>query len=281
MKAYKGFNKDMTCRGFQFEEGKTYEEDRAELCKAGFHACENPMNCMGYYNPAESVYHEVELEDVSPERNGDTKICGKKIKIGARLSIPKFVELSIQYMKEHCSDGGKKKASNTGDLSMASNTGDLSMASNTGNWSMASNTGDRSMASNTGVESMASNTGVESMASNTGVESIASNTGDRSMASNTGNWSMASNTGDRSMASNTGVESMASVEGKDSIAVASGYHCKAKACKGSAICLVERGKWNGKTYPLLAVKAAIVDGETIKADTWYKLENGEFVEVGE
>ena len=218
MKAYKGFNRDMTCRGFQFEEGKTYEEERAELCEAGFHACENPMDCMVYYNPAESVYHEVELEDVSSERKDDTKICGKKIKIGARLSISKFVELSIQYMKEHCSDGGKKEASNTGD---------------------------------------------------------------RSMASNTGYGSVASNTGYQSMASNTGYGSVASVEGKDSIAVASGYQCKAKACKGSAICLVERGKWNGKTYPILAVKAVIVDGETYKPDTWYKLEKGELVEVAE
>ena len=165
MKAYKGFNRDMTCRGFQFEEGKTYEEDRAELCEAGFHACENPMDCMGYYNPAESVYHEVELDDVSPERKDDTNVCGKKIRIGARISIPKFVELSIQYMKEHCSDGGKKKSSNTGYRSMASNTGDQSMANNTGYQSMASNTGYRSMASNTGDQSMASNTGDRSMAS--------------------------------------------------------------------------------------------------------------------
>ena len=207
MKAYKGFNRDMTCRGFQFEEGKTYEEDRAELCEAGFHACENPMDCMGYYNPAESVYHEVELDDVSPERKDDTNVCGKKIRIGARISIPKFVELSIQYMKEHCSDGGKKKSSNTGYRSMASNTGD------------------------------------------------------------------------QSMANNTGYQSMASVEGVDSLAVASGYKCKAKACIGSAICLAERGRWNGETYPLLAVKAAIVDGDILKPDTWYELKNGEFVEA--
>jgi len=65
MKAFKGFNKDLTCRGFQYEEGKTYEEQEAKLCKSGFHACENPVTCLQHYNPATSVYHQVELEDVS------------------------------------------------------------------------------------------------------------------------------------------------------------------------------------------------------------------------
>jgi hypothetical protein len=74
---------------------------------------------------------------------------------------------------------------------------------------------------------------------------------------------------------------MASVKGKDSVAVASGFGCKAKAGVGSAICLVERGGWNGKTYPLIAVKAAIVDGNTLKPDTWYMLKDGEFVEAGD
>lgn len=70
MKAYKGFNKDMTCRGFQFEEGKTYHEKYADLCQSGFHACENPLDCFEYYAPGQSVYHEVELEDVSDQRGG-------------------------------------------------------------------------------------------------------------------------------------------------------------------------------------------------------------------
>lgn len=77
MKAYKGFDKNMQCRGFQFEEGKTYHEDEAELCKRGFHACENPLDVFGYYTPGKnSIYREVELEDISEERNSDdTKVC--------------------------------------------------------------------------------------------------------------------------------------------------------------------------------------------------------------
>lgn len=87
MKAYKGFNRDMTCRSFQYAEGETYETYEAKLCESGFHACENPVDCFDYYDPAESVYHEVELEDVSDERSHDSKVVGKRIKIGGQLDV--------------------------------------------------------------------------------------------------------------------------------------------------------------------------------------------------
>lgn len=87
MKAYKGFNKDMTCRGFQFKEGETYVEETAELCNKGFHACLAPIDVLNYYVPATSVYHEVELDEVSDKRSEDSKICGKSIKIGAAIDI--------------------------------------------------------------------------------------------------------------------------------------------------------------------------------------------------
>ncbi|MBQ2990616.1 MAG: hypothetical protein IJD60_04925, partial [Clostridia bacterium] len=100
---YKGFNKDMTCRGFQFEEGKTYEEAEAKLCEKGFHACENPLDCFCYYIPGNSVYHKVELEDVSPEKKGDdSKVCAKKIKVGARLDVAGIVKAHFDYVTEHC-----------------------------------------------------------------------------------------------------------------------------------------------------------------------------------
>ena len=99
MKAYKGFNKDMTCRGFKFEEGKTYEEKEARLCEKGFHACLNPLDCMGYYFLNDSVYHEVELDGVSDERHAeDTKVAAKKITIGARLDIAGMVKGAIDFV---------------------------------------------------------------------------------------------------------------------------------------------------------------------------------------
>lgn len=105
MKAYKGFNRDMTCRGYQFIEGKTYEhEGDVQLCESGFHACEDPMDCLRYYDPCTSVYHEVDLDGVSDERKEDTKVVGKKIRIGARMSVKDIVKASIDYGFASCKD---------------------------------------------------------------------------------------------------------------------------------------------------------------------------------
>ena len=93
MKAYKGFDKELKCRGFQYEIGKEYETDEAEQCKSGFHACENPLDCFSYYAPGESRYCEVEIEDNGQRNSDDSKVVGKKIKIGAELSVAKICKL--------------------------------------------------------------------------------------------------------------------------------------------------------------------------------------------
>ena len=102
---YKGFNKDMTCKGFQYEEGKEYYEEEAIVCEKGFHACEYPLDCFNYYNPAESVFHEVELGEDAHGNSGDTKKCSKSIKVGARLDIAGIVKAAINYTRENCVDG--------------------------------------------------------------------------------------------------------------------------------------------------------------------------------
>lgn len=97
MKSYKGFNKDMTCRGFQYEEGKEYEETTAEVCETGFHSCEYPLDCFRYYDPAHSVYHEVEADGEIDKAGDGTKLASTKLKIGAELSIAGLVKASIEY----------------------------------------------------------------------------------------------------------------------------------------------------------------------------------------
>ena len=102
MKVYKGFDKDLKCRGFQYEVGKSYEEPTADLCKSGFHACERPLNVFDYYAPGDmSRYCEVDLKDVSDQQSGDTKRCGKKISISAEIGISGLVKAQIAYVKEH------------------------------------------------------------------------------------------------------------------------------------------------------------------------------------
>ena len=101
VKSYKGFNKDMTCRGFQYKEGKEYETSKAVVCNEGFHACEHPLDCLAYYPPNTSVYHEVEQtgEFSSNSCSGDSKIASTKIKIGAKLSIAGLVQAAIDFTK--------------------------------------------------------------------------------------------------------------------------------------------------------------------------------------
>jgi hypothetical protein len=97
MRAFKGFNKDLTCRGYQYEEGKEFHTERAECCDTGFHACEYPLDCFGYYDPAHSVFHEVELSGEMDKSRDNTKVCATDIKIGARLSIAGLVKMAIDF----------------------------------------------------------------------------------------------------------------------------------------------------------------------------------------
>ena len=137
MKAFKGFNKDLTCRGYQYEEGKEFHTERAECCDTGFHACEYPLDCFGYYDPAHSVYHEVELSGEMDKSGDNTKVCATDIKIGARLSIAGLVKMAIDFTmskvnKEAGSDERHGFASATGNCGASSATGNCGASSATG-----------------------------------------------------------------------------------------------------------------------------------------------------
>ena len=205
MKAYKGFTKEMTCHGgFQYEEGKSYHENNAKLCDHGFHACEYPLDCFNYFPPAESVFHEVELDGITGEREGDTKICGTDIKIGAKLDIAGLIKASFDYVKAHCENnkvGGDSSALTGGDYSAL-----------TGGYGSALTGGNRSAL-----------TGGEAAIMRGGKESTFK--GDM--------WSV--------------------------------FACEIRDDK----------------YRLIGMATAVVDGENIKPNTWYKCVDGEFVEVKE
>ena len=286
MKCFKGFDKDLKCRDFQYEIGKEYTEEKADICNCGFHACEFPMDVFGYYPPSDSRYCEVELEENGQKSSDDSKRVGKKISVKAEIGIAGIIKAGVEYIKEQV-DWEDDKATNTGNKSAATNTGDYSAATNTGNKSAATNTGDYSAATNTGYQSAATNTGNKSAATNTGDYSAATNTGDysaatntgyQSAATNTGDYSAATNTGDYSAATNTGYQSAAIVEGKESIALATGIKSKAKGKIGCFIVLTEWKKINNE-YHIVDIKSAKVDGENIKEDTFYMLKDGKFVEA--
>ena len=252
IKSYKGFDKDLKCRGFQYEEGKDYEMDGAiEVCERGFHACEFPLDVFSYYAPADSRYCEVEQSGKTDKSGDDSKVASSKIHISCEIGLKGIIEAGVKFILDNV-NWGKQKESNTGYRSAATNTGDRSAATNTGYRSAATNTGNRS---------------------------AATNTGNCSAATNTGDYSAATNTGDCSAATNTGDCSAAKVSGKESIAIVTGKGSKAAGALGDWIVLTERGEWNGDTCPIKAVKVVKVDGEKIKPDTWYQLVDGEAVEV--
>ena len=220
MKMYKGFDKDLKCRGFQYEIGKEYREETADLCNRGFHACENPLDVFNYYAASKgSRYCEVELDEVSEqEDSSDSKRCGKVIKIGAELNIAGICKAHFEYVTARCDPAksnaaGDKEAASAGYRGSAS-AGESGSAS-AGSWGSAS-------------------------------------AGESGSAS-AGSWGSAS-------------------AGENGIACCRGG--KVKGGKGCAICCAELDT-DGNN---IGIAAAIVDGEKIKADTWYTVKNGKFVE---
>ena len=167
MRAYKGFDDKLQCRGFQYEVGGTYEENKANLCYCGFHACEFPLDVFSYYPPAGNRYCEVKLKDVTNKLSDDSKRCAKKINIEAEIGIKGIIEAGVKFVMNKV-DWSSAKRLNTGYRSAATNTGDYSAATNTGDYSAATNTGYQSIATNTGDYSAATVTGRESIVIATG-----------------------------------------------------------------------------------------------------------------
>lgn len=200
MKMYKGFDKDLKCRYFQYEIGKTYEKSTAELYEKGFHACEYPLDVFGYYAPGGmSRYCEVDLDDVSDKKsNEDSKRFGKKIAVKAEIGIAGLVKAAVDFVMENIKDENKE-----------ANTGDYSASTNTGNYSKAD------------------------------------------------------------------------VSGKESVAAALGIESKAKGVLGCWLVLAEWAKDENYNWHRKDVQCFKVDGVTVKPDTWYKLKNGDLVEVFE
>ena len=159
MKAYKGFNKDFTCRGFQFEEGKEYEEEEAVLCEKGFHACTNLLDVLNYYNDVEGKYCEVELDEVSNDKKeNDSKICGKRIKINAEIGFVGLFKMGIEWLKEQTifskndtkelekSSGNGAKIGSSGNYAKIGSSGDDAKIGSSGKNSVVMCAGNNSIA---------------------------------------------------------------------------------------------------------------------------------------
>lgn len=226
IKGYKGFSPGMICRGKQYSENATFEEEYAKPCVCGIHFCRYPLDVFNFYPPADEagLNEFAEVETLSPVLTDDNiKFCSKKLYIKKRISLAKLCQAAVNFILANIDKINKDQKSE--------------------NYSVATNTGDGS---------------------------AATNTGHRSAATNTGDWSAATNTGDCSAAI---------VSGKKSIAVATGFNGKASGALGCWIACAEWEIDHNEIPQPIDFKAVYVDGEKIKADTYYMLKNGKFVEV--
>ena len=246
MKAYTGFDKDLKCRGFQYEVGKEYEEENASLCKKGFRACENPLDTFCYYAPTDSRYCEVDVDDNGERSSDDSKVCGKHIRIGAEIGLKGVINAGVRFVFDKCESATEECASGESGNAAAS--------------------GVRGNAAASGWSGNAAASGWRGNAAASGVSGNAAASG----------WSgNAAASGWRGTAAVTGWHGKASAIGKQCVAVAWGADSVARGTMGNWIVVSERDD-DGN---IIDAKIAKVDGETIMADTWYKLENGEIVEA--
>ena len=234
IKSYKGFNKDMTCKDKQYEEGKEYSEERAKACGCGMHACEYPLDCFNYYNPAHSVYHAVEQGGELSKNGDDSKVASTYMRIGARLDVCGLVKAAIEYTRSRTTTEYTDP-----DMATAGDSG----AATAGNFGAAT-------------------------AGNRG----AATAGDRGAAT-AGNRGAAT-AGNSGAATSRGK----SASGENGLSVARGNGVRVKGGMGAILVIAEE---NVSDYDIAEWKAVVVDGENVKADTWYKLEDGDLVEVPE
>ena len=221
MKACKGFDKDLKCRGFQYEVGKEYEEGSAKLCKKGFHACENPLDTFRYYGPTDSRYCEVDVDDNGERNSGDSKVCGKHIKIGAEIGLKGVINAGVRFVFDKCESATEE---------------------NTSGW-----------------------------------RGNAAASGERGNAAASGEMGNAAASGESGTAAVTGRYGKASAIGKQCVAVAWGQDSLARGTVGNWLVVSERDD-DGN---IIDAKIVRVDGESVKENTWYTLQNGEISEVEE
>ena len=265
MKAYKGFNKDFTCRGFQFEEGKEYEEEEAVLCEKCFHACTNPLDVLNYYNDVEGKYCEVELDEVSNDKKeNDSKICGKRIKINAEIGFVGLFKMGIEWLKEQTTFS-------------KNDTKELEKSS--GNYAQIGSSGDDAKIGSSGYDAQIGSSGNYAKIGSSGDGAKIGSSGDDAQIGSSGNGAKIGSSGYGAKIGSSGNGAKIGSSGKNSVVMCAGNNSIAKAKIGSWITLAEWGRDDNGDWIPINVVTKRVDGVEIKEDTYYKLVNGVFTEV--
>ena len=260
IKSYKGFNKDMQCRGFQYEVGKEYDMDgEIKCCNRGFHACKSPFEVWDYYDMLNSRFAEVEQSGKIDEEEKSTKVCSSRIKIKAELKLADIINIGVEWLKDITSPF---KVKTDGVLN---DNGDKKK--------QIGSSGDSAQIGSSGYSAQIGSSGDSAQIGSSGYSAQIGSSGDYAKIGSSGDSAKIGSSGDYAKIDSTG---------EDSVIMCAGNKSKAKAKIGSWITLAE-WKWidDKNRYVPVCVKTEYVDGENIKADTWYQLKNGKFVEVSE
>ena len=277
MKGYKAFEKGLICRGKQYAENTVFEEERAEICRKGMHFCENPFDVLDYYNLVNddgtfNDFAEVEaLDDVKTDDN--KKFCTTKLKIGAKLSFGNFVNACVDFVLE-------KTKHKKGEYTENDNGGDSAKIGSSGDSAKIGSSGDSAQIGSSGYYAQIGSSGDSAQIGSSGYYAKIGSSGGSAQIGSSGDSAQIGSSGDYAKIGSSGDYAKINSEGKYAVICCAGHNSIAKGKVGSWITLSEWEYSSTKNaYIPICVKTRKIDGKRIKADTFYKLVNGKFVEV--
>ena len=284
IKSYKGFDKNLKCRDFQYEIGKEYEMDgEIKVCNRGFHACESPFDVFDHYTMIDSRFCEVEQDgNISKEDRG-TKICSSKIKIKAELKLADMIYLGVEWLKEITSPEKIKtsiKDNSSGYGAKIGSSGYYAKIGSSGNYAKIGSSGDYAKIGSSGNDAQIGSSGDDAKIGSSGNYAQIGSSGNYAKIGSSGYYAQIGSSGNYAKIGSSGDDAKIDSTGEGCVIMCAGINSVAKASKGSWITLSEWSYSDKKQrYIPVCVKTEFVDGEKIKADTYYKLAGGVFKEI--
>ena len=281
--AYKGFDKNLKCRDFQYEVGKEYEMDGdIKCCERGFHACESPLEVFDHYDMLNSRFAEVEQSGEIDKEEDTTKVCSSKIKIKAELNLADIVKLGVEWIKDVTSPSKLKKETDLNDNGNNSakigSSGYYAKIGSSGYYAKIGSSGYSAQIGSSGYYAKIGSSGYSAKIGSSGDYAKIGSSGYYAKIGSSGYSAQIGSSGDSAQIGSSGDYAQIGSTGNHSVVMAAGNNSIAKAKIGSWITLAEWDCIDGVWIPI-CVKTEKVDGEHIKADTFYELIDGEFKEV--
>ena len=282
MKGYKAFNKGLICKGKQYKENETFEEERAVPCHRGMHFCKNPFDVLNFYDLVDengefSDFARVEApDDAEVKTDDDIKYCTTKLKVGAKFSFAGFVKTCVDFVIEKT----QSEKPDSGNSAQIGSSGYSAKIGSSGDYAQIGSSGDSAKIGSSGNSAKIGSSGDSAKIGSSGNSAKIGSSGDSAKIGSSGNSAQIGSSGYSAKIGSSGDSAQIKSTGYDSIICCAGDDSCVSAKKGSWITLAEwKYSYEKDRYVPKCVKTEYVDGERIKEDTMYKLIDGEFTEV--